>query len=168
MRVKKITIRNVMGVEERTIEPGRVTRIQGRNASGKTSTLEAIKSVIQGGHDATLLRVGQEEGEVVLVLEDGEDEIAVRKRITAEKSDLTVTHPTMGKISAGKRWLDGLVDRLSFNPVDFLTADAKTRVHDSHGEAPTEPSDAERALREIIAQTGWLPVGPVPTEREGA
>ena len=119
-RVKKISIKNIMGIEELEFEPGgAVTVVQGGNGSGKTSVLEALRSVVQGGHDATLLRHGAESGEVVWVFDD---DVEVRKRITPTTSDLTGRHPTMGRISAAQTYLRGLTDQLSVNPVEFLTA----------------------------------------------
>lgn len=118
-RVKKIWIRNVMGIDELEIEPGDVTIIEGGNGTGKTSVLEAIKAAEAGGHDATLLRNGAEQGETVLLFED---DVEVRKRIWAHKSDLVGKHPTMGTISAAQTYLRGLTDHLSLNPVEFLTS----------------------------------------------
>jgi len=118
-RVKRIHIQNILGIEDLEIEPGRITLIQGENASGKTSVLEAIKEAVRGGHDATLIRHGADEGEVVLVFDD---DITVRKRIRRHGSQVDVRHPTMGKISAPQSFLNGLFDRLALNPVEFLYA----------------------------------------------
>lgn len=127
-RVKLVTIRNIMGIEEMEFRPGKVTRIEGANETGKTSALEAMKAIVKGGHDATLLRKGAEEGEVVVVLEDltesGEpgphDGVEIRKRVTQEKSDLRVKHPDMGTISASKTYVERLIDETAFNPARFV------------------------------------------------
>jgi DNA repair exonuclease SbcCD ATPase subunit len=125
MRINQISIKNLLGVEQFEIKPGSVTIIQGKNASGKTSILESIKAALGGGHDGMLLRRGAEEGEVVLVLEDG---MTISKRITADRSTLAVNHPQLGKVSAGQSHLNKLVDSLSVNPVEFLAAPKKKRV----------------------------------------
>ena len=62
MKIASIHIENVLGIEELDINPGAVTRITGANATGKSSTIEAIKSAVKGGHDATLIRQGAEHG----------------------------------------------------------------------------------------------------------
>lgn len=118
-RVKKLSIRNILGIEELDILPGRVTIIEGSNAAGKTSVVEAVKAVVTGGHDATLLRRGTEEGEVVLLFDDG---VELRKKVGPNGSQLSGRHPTMGRISAAQTYLNGLTDRLSVNPVEFLTS----------------------------------------------
>lgn len=130
-RVKKLIIRNLLGIEELEIEPGKVTVIRGPNASGKTSVLEAAKAIVKGGHDATLLRDGAEEGEGVLILgdDDGDlEDVSLRKRVTPDRSTLDVRHPTMGKVSAAQTFVDSIHDALSVNPVAFLTSDNRVEI----------------------------------------
>lgn len=126
MKVSKIKINSILGIEHLEIEPGKLVEISGANGTGKTSVLDAIRCALSGGHDATLLRQGATEGEVVLVLEDG---VEISKRITADKSDTVVRHPEFGKITKTAAYLKKLSDALSLNPVEFLTAPSKDRVN---------------------------------------
>ena len=71
MQISHLTIRNILGIDELELSPQGFTQISGPNGTGKTSVLEAIKSALSAGHDATLLRHGAEKGEIVLVLDDG-------------------------------------------------------------------------------------------------
>lgn len=123
MKVARIRIRDILGIESLEFEPGRLTVLQGPNAVGKTSVLEAIKAAIGGGHDARLIRQGAEFGETVLVLDDGTE---IKRRITGGASRLTVSQ---GGVPRGQpqRWLDQVIDGLGFNPLRFLTAAAKER-----------------------------------------
>ncbi len=125
MRVTKIKIDQILGVEHLEIEPGNFVQISGENGSGKTSCLEAIKSLGLRGHDATLLRNGADKGEIVFVLSDGTE---ITKRVTAAKTDTSVVHPTYGRISKPADFIKKLVDALSLNPVEFLTAKSEDRV----------------------------------------
>ncbi len=125
MRVNKITIKNILGISEVSITPGAFTEIEGINASGKTSVLEAIKTAFGGGHDGTLLKKGAESGETILVLDD---DVTIKKQVTAGKSNLDVRHSTFGKVSAPKTYIDSIIDSLSVNPVRFLMASQKDRV----------------------------------------
>lgn len=124
MKVTKIRISNVLGVESLELQPGTLTEISGGNGAGKTSILEAIKAVMDGGHDATLIRQGAESGEIVLVLDDG---MEITKKIAPARSTLSVADE-VGKMSSPATRVKALVDALSVNPIEFLTASKKDRV----------------------------------------
>jgi len=123
LRVSKISIKNILGVEEVEFEPGRLTVIKGPNNKGKTSVLEAIRSVFHGGNDATLLRHGADEGQVVLILDDGSE---ITEKVTAAgKRTVSVKNPNFGKSSRPQSVLDNLVNRLTLNPVEFLVSNSE-------------------------------------------
>lgn len=125
MKVKEIRIHNILGIESLEIRPQEITRIEGKNGEGKTSAIEAIKAVVNGGHDATLLRNGAESGQVVIVLDDG---LQITKKITAKESSLTMNHPDFGKMEKPQTRLDKLTDALSVNPIEFLNAPPAKRA----------------------------------------
>lgn len=125
MRVSKLSIRNVLGIESLDITPGAVTVISGGNGTGKTSVMEAIKSVVNGGSDATLVRKGQEAGEVVILLDNG---MEIRKRIGQSRSPVTVKNGEGQKLPEPQSVIAQLMDSVSANPVAFLTAPAAKRA----------------------------------------
>lgn len=123
LKVTKIEIRNVLGIRELAFQPnGTLTTISGPNASGKSSVIDAINSVFEGGHDPTMLHDGAEEGEVLMMLSDG---VTIRKRITPARSRVTVRNPAGHKLSAPQTFINDLIDA---NPIDLLTLDAKDRA----------------------------------------
>ena len=156
MKIERIKIRNVLGIERLDIEPGKaITEISGPNGSGKSSVLEAIKSVVKGGEDATLLRKGAETGEVVLVIDDGTE---IRKTLTDKGTSTTVRRN--GKNQPHPMTLiKALTDMLSVNPVEFLAADEKRRVNVLLESMPIS-ADASR-LTEIMGSEVTLGNGDV-------
>ena len=126
MNIQKIKIANLLGIEDLEFDPGKFTLIEGRNGSGKTSILESIKHALNGGHDARLLRNGSDKGEIVLVLDDG---VQLTKTVTPNKSDVKIFDKEGNRINKPQTYIDKLVDILSVNPVQFLTADKKNRVN---------------------------------------
>lgn len=125
MEINRIKISNILGIDELEFRAGKFNQISGKNGQGKTSVLEAIKAATQGGTDATLLRKGEEKGEVVLVLDDGTE---IQKRLTQKGATLTVTNSDGSKEKRPTDVLKGITDMLSINPVDFLRAPKKDRV----------------------------------------
>lgn len=124
MKINHISISNILGIKELEFSPEGFTQISGPNGAGKTSVLEAIKSVLQSGHDATLLRKGAEKGEVVLVLDDG---MELSKSVSAATSTTSVRRDGK-KLTRPAEAIKALTDSLSVNPIDFLLAPKKDRV----------------------------------------
>lgn len=151
-KIVKVSIRNILGIEHLEFSPtGQLTEITGSNGQGKTSVLEAIRSVA-GGSDATLLRKGAEKGEVVLVLDDGTE---LTNKVTASKSTKEVRRDGK-KIAAPAEAIKKLVDMLSVNPVEFLTARKQDRVQVLLESMPID-LDIEK-----LAQLAGRPVRPQP------
>lgn len=125
LSVSRVKISNILGVEDLELTPGKFTAIVGRNGSGKTSTLEAIKAALRGGHDATLLRNGADQGEVVLVLDDGTQ---IAKRITAKTSTAAVIGPDGKRVAKPSESIRDLIDALSVNPIEFLSVPRKQQI----------------------------------------
>lgn len=125
MHIQKINIRSILGIDDLEITPGNFTTIEGPNGTGKTSILEAIKAAVSSGHDATLLRNGAEKGEVVFVLDDG---MSITKAVTADGSSTVVRDAAGKKVARPAEAIASLLDMISVNPVDFLTAKKKDRV----------------------------------------
>lgn len=123
MKVQRIILKNVMGIESLEITPGRVTTISGKNATGKSSIMAGITSLISGGHDAFLLRQGEEEGEAVIVFDN---DTVLTKKITASKSPVAVE---VGghKVSSPASYVKELFGS-GFNPVAFISLPEKDKM----------------------------------------
>jgi ABC-type cobalamin/Fe3+-siderophores transport system ATPase subunit len=152
MKVAHVRISNVLGIDELEFSPAGFTEIAGRNGTGKTSVLEAIKSVAKGGHDATLLRNGAEKGEVVFVLDDGTQ---IKRRIGAATSTTDVLRDGK-KVPRPADVIRSLTDALSVNPVEFLNAGKRDRVRVLLESMPIE-LDADR-----LAKLAGVPVTAAP------
>lgn len=156
-RCTQIEVVNIMGIEQLKFVPGNVTVVSGRNGAGKTSVLEAIRSVLKGGHDASLLRAGAEKGSVRILLEDGTEMV---KTITPESSNLRVVHPVAGRVSKGQALVDSLVDSLGVDPMALLNCPPQKRAEYLADVMALDVPEA--ALREAAGRpvaVGKLPAG---------
>jgi len=125
MQVANIQIRNILGIKTLEFKPGKITVISGKNKAGKTSFLEALKGAVGGGHDGKLLRNGADEGEIVLVFDNGEK---LSKKMTADKSKMTFEDAEGKKMKIGATYLKDIIDPVGLNPIQILTADPKARI----------------------------------------
>jgi DNA repair exonuclease SbcCD ATPase subunit len=125
MKASKISIKNILGLEEVEIVPGSLTVISGPNKQGKTSAIEAIKSALKGGHDATLLRHGTDKGEVVIDLDDG---TSIVETVTANRTEINFRDKDGRKMSSPASKIKALIDVLSINPLEFINARAQDRA----------------------------------------
>lgn len=136
MKVQKVRIENILGLETLEFEPGRVTIVSGRNGVGKSSVLESLKYALTGGTDATIKRKGAEKGEVVIVLDE-----ATVTRDTEKPARIEVAG--VGPIRRPAEFLKSRIDSLSFNPVQFLLAPKDKRTEWFLEMVPVEVGDDE-------------------------
>ena len=138
MKIIKFSAENVKRLKAVEITPdGTMQIVAGRNAQGKSSVLDAIWLALGGGPAARAtsrpIRDGEESASVTLDLGD----LIVTRTWKGDKTSLTVKGKDGAKYSSPQSMLDGLVGRLSFDPLEF------TRL------SSTEQRDALLALVEL-------------------
>lgn len=120
MKIIRLTADNIKRLQAVEITPdGNVVVIAGRNGQGKTSVLDAIWYALGGGpavkDTAKPIRDGQKNASVTLDL----GEIRVTRTWTGDKTALRVESADGARYSSPQAMLDGLVGRLSFDPLAF-------------------------------------------------
>ena len=103
-----------------TITPdGALVQVRGRNGQGKSSALDAIAAAIGGEAlcPAEPIRRGSEKARVTVELDDG---MVVERRWTASGSRLEVRTKEGAVFKTPQKLLDGMVGKLSFDPLAFL------------------------------------------------
>lgn len=120
-----VEITNIKVIEHLRIETGVLTVISGENGSGKSSILDAISTIFEGGHDPALIRHEADKGEVVLELNDA---TTIRKVITAKGYTLTVKTKDGGIVKAPAKYVERLAAGFALDPIAFVTAKKAERV----------------------------------------
>ena len=159
MEAERLRIINVLKIEHLDIKLGKITRISGKNDTGKSCTLEAVKSLIQGGTDATLLRQGAEKGEVVLILDDG---LELREDLAPGKQERKVIHPQLGPVTRPQTFIYSLITSSSFNPAEFLTAKGERQK-----ELALQAIPLEVTAGQLHDATGYHPGHQIPPRMHG-
>jgi energy-coupling factor transporter ATP-binding protein EcfA2 len=132
MKAIGLRIRNVLGIKELDIAPGEITIFEGRNGSGKTSAMEALKNMVEGGSIMKIRSIDaadDEKSEIVLTL-DGEDGTIIAKqdeRGTSVKKQVGDT-AAFEDVPRPATYLKNLYDTRLANPIKFLECNDKERV----------------------------------------
>lgn len=118
-KIIELKAENVKRLSAVEIKPdGNLVVVGGKNGAGKTSVLDSIMYCLAGGKTlpAMPVRKGQQKAEVKLDLGD----LIVKRTFTPSGGGaLTVTNKEGLKHPSPQAILDGLVGRLSFDPLEF-------------------------------------------------
>ncbi|MGH9252599.1 MAG: AAA family ATPase, partial [Acidimicrobiales bacterium] len=121
MKIVKLTAENIKRLRAVEITPdGNTVIITGRNGQGKTSVLDSIWYALGGGPAAkgTIrpVRDGQNRAEVTV---DLGDLVVTRSWTSAGGTALRVENTDGARYKSPQQMLDGLVGKLSFDPLTF-------------------------------------------------
>lgn len=125
-RLKRLTLHHCLGIQDMDLELGDITEVTGENAVGKTSAIEGIKAILDGGKDATLVTNGETDGRAVLVIDEDDMQWVFEKNLA--NGNLTAKNSKVGRVGAAKTQLERLIKVASANPVEFLNASKKDRM----------------------------------------
>jgi hypothetical protein len=133
LRITKLTMRNLLGIDEYSIEPGAITIISGRNGKGKSSVLRALQNFVGGGSILSIRNINagdDEPSDMAMELTGDEGDFILKKN----KNGLDVKRRIGNSAAFEKidttpqRFLDNLFDGRLSNPLEFCRVDDKTRV----------------------------------------
>jgi len=156
LALKAENVRRVKLVEIRPTEPTGLVKVAGKNAQGKTSTLDTFEMLLGGKnhHPAKPIRAGEKKATASLMLQDvtGTPVYRITGTWTERTYELLVERIGQGKVARPQEFLDALVGAgLGFDPAAFQRLKNKDQV---------------QALLDLVQ----LPVDPrtLDAERKGA
>ncbi|RJO64191.1 MAG: hypothetical protein C4540_04745 [Candidatus Omnitrophota bacterium] len=130
--IKRLVIKDCLGIEELAINPGKVNVISGGNERGKTSILETIeKALYNTKRRARFVRTGADKAYIELETDDG---ISIRRTVKEDEAGLDEGSVKVTKagvpVKSPETFLKELFgyqvnkgthrDVFVFNPVDFM------------------------------------------------
>lgn len=124
MKIIKLTAENIKKLVAVEITPeGSLVKISGKNGAGKTSILDSIWWALGGLSNVQdkPIRAGQKKARITIDLGD----MVVERVFTPKSSTLTVTSKDGTKYKSPQSVLDGLIGRMSFDPLSFMHLDSK-------------------------------------------
>jgi len=128
--IKRLVIKDCLGIEELAITPGKVNVISGGNEKGKTSILETIeKALFNTKRRAKFVRAGAEKAYIEL---ETDDNLSIKRTVKEDEAGLDEGSVKVTKdgvpVKAPETFLKELFgitgkkgrDVFAFNPVDFM------------------------------------------------
>jgi len=124
MRIIKFRAENIKKLVAVEIVPnGNIVKITGKNSAGKTSVLDAIYWALGGQQNIPEkpIRSGQKKAAVELDLGD----IIVKRSFNESSTALVIENKDGLRFKSPQTMLDGLIGRLSFDPLEFMQMDQR-------------------------------------------
>jgi len=118
MHIKKIEVKNWIGLTELAIDPGKINFITGRKGSGKTSLIESLdKAFTNKNRRAEVVRHGEEEATIFIQTDTG---LEVNRKIRNDKSDYLKISKDGESVPQTEAFLRRLINGEIFRPLEFI------------------------------------------------
>lgn len=128
-KITRLQAENFKKLRVIDVHPGPgVVDVRGRNAQGKSSTLDAIQAALGGKRvmPSRPVRAGEDEGAVRIELDNG---TVILRRFTSEGGDtLEVTNGEGFKAGSPQKLLDTLYTSVAFDPLAFTRMEPKDQL----------------------------------------
>ncbi len=118
MNIKRLEIKNFIGLSEFKLDPGKINILAGHKGSGKTSVIEALEKAFLNKHRRTeVVRHGQDEATIYIQTSDG---LEIDRRIRAGKSDYLKVRKPGENVPSTETFLRKLIKGDIFRPLEFI------------------------------------------------
>lgn len=122
MNITKIKIKNLFGIKEYEAD-GRSLELSGKNGTGKSSVLDAIKYALTNKSDREyIVHKGETEGEIIVETDTG---LSIDRKSRTNKADYKSVKRNGLEVGSPEAFLRELFMQLQLNPIEFMKMDKK-------------------------------------------
>jgi len=122
MNITKIKIKNLFGIKEYEAD-GRSLELSGKNGTGKSSVLDAIKYALTNKSDREyIVHKGETEGEIIVETDTG---LSIDRKSRTNKADYKSVKRNGLEVGSPEAFLRELFMPLQLNPIEFMKMDKK-------------------------------------------
>lgn len=153
--ITHININGYLGIEDVSVDCGKVVKIEGKNRVGKSTFLQAIeRAVTNKGRRTKQVRDNSDKAILLLSLDDGS---TIQRTITDSGQQVEVKSKDGFKASKPQTFLDQLAGAFAFNPIDFIfqKPEEQKKTLLSILDIQVTPEDAERLLGSVPIGINW-------------
>ncbi|EPY2273189.1 AAA family ATPase [Clostridium sporogenes] len=125
-KIKKLNIKNFLGLEELGLDCSKINLIKGPKGSGKSSIIEAIEKTFTNKNRRTeVVRHGTDESTLLIELDNG---LSIDRRIRTEKSDYLKIRKEESVVPSTEKFLRSLINGDIFRPLDWVNMNIKEQT----------------------------------------
>lgn len=122
MNITKIRIKNLFGIKEYEAD-GSSVELYGKNGTGKSSVLDAIKYALTNKSDREyIVHKGETEGEIIVETDTG---LSIDRKARTNKADYKSVKRNGLEVGSPEAFLRELFTPLQLNPIEFMNMDKK-------------------------------------------
>lgn len=122
MNITKIKIKNLFGIKEYEAD-GSSLELSGKNGTGKSSVLDAIKYALTNRIDREyIVHNGETEGEIIVETDNG---LTIDRKVRTDKAPYKSVKRNGLEVGSPEAFLKELFTPLQLNPIEFMGMDKK-------------------------------------------
>lgn len=124
MKITKIVIKNLFGISEHQAD-GKSVELIGKNGTGKSSVLDAIKYALTNSSDREyIIKNGENEGEIFIETDTG---LSIDRKARTAMTDYKSVKQNGNTVNSPEAFLKTLFTPLQLSPMEFIAMDKKTQ-----------------------------------------
>lgn len=124
MKITRIKITNLFGIKEYEAD-GKDRELTGKNGTGKTSVIDAIRYALTSKSDRKyVVRDGETEGEIIIETDTG---LMVNRKARTLQSDYKSVKQNGMTVNSPEAFLKDIITPLQLSPIEFMSLDEKSQ-----------------------------------------
>lgn len=126
MKIKRIEVKNFIGLSELAFSPGKINILTGHKGSGKTSLIEALEAAFTNKKRRTeVVRHGENEATIFIQTDNN---LEVDRRIRTDRSDYLKIKKPGESVPQSETFLRKLINGDIFRPLEFVKKSAEEQA----------------------------------------
>lgn len=128
MKTELLRLTNYKGLQNFELKPGPVTALVAGNGKGKTTIIDAFRSLAEGGSEPDSITIGEDEAIIKWVVRIDEGDCGgayppgrydITRTIKKDGYGLTVKNPKGVKIPKEKQFVEACLPKMAYDPIAF-------------------------------------------------